>query len=90
LELAHELWEALHAGLPEAERWPESRWERMLEAARRAGPGAPGTEGIRSALRTFVMARALGTSLLRGWREPAALDALVWQSREVTRALEGA
>ncbi len=89
-ELAHELWEALHAGLPEAERWPESRWERMLEAARRAGPGAPGTEGIRSALRTFVMARALGTSLLRGWREPAALDALVWQSREVTRALEGA
>jgi hypothetical protein len=91
LELAHELWEALHAVLPEAERWPEHRWERMLEAARRAGPVVSSAEasGIRNALRTFILARSLGTPWVRGWSEAGSLEEFVRQARDVARAYDG-
>jgi hypothetical protein len=82
--LAHELWEPLHA---DAWRWPERRWERMVEHARRAQPEARSAEAgrVRDALRTFILARSLGTQLLRGWREHDSLEAWVLHARELAR-----
>lgn len=82
--LAHELWEPLHA---EAWRWPERRWERMVEHARRAQPEARSAEAgrVRDALRTFILARSVGTGLLRGWREHDSLEAWVLHARDLAR-----
>lgn len=87
-ELAYELWEALHPERPEAERWPESRWTRMVESARRAAPASlsPEASKVRGLLRTFIQSRSVGTSLARGWWEPDALEALVLRAREVVHA----
>ncbi|MFP2927725.1 hypothetical protein ACLESO_21510 [Pyxidicoccus sp. 3LG] len=87
-ELAYELWEALHSGLPEAERWPEDRWERMLDCARRAEPLARGMESasVRQALRAFILSRSVGTSRLRGWSEKDSLEALLSWARELVRS----
>jgi hypothetical protein len=84
--LARELWEPLHAEHPEARRWPERRWERMVEHARRAEPEARSREAIRvrEALRNLILSRSVGTQLLRGWREHDSLEAWVLHARDLS------
>lgn len=83
LELAHALWQALGPDMPEEERWPGWRLERMLEQAHRADSGAGGrdTARLRQALGALFQRRTLGTAFLRGWREPDSLVALVSRLR---------
>jgi hypothetical protein len=83
LELAHLLWEVLGSNVPEEELWPEGRWERMLELARRADSGSPGpdVDRLRQALMTLYQRRMLGTAALRGWRAPDTLEELVFRLR---------
>jgi hypothetical protein len=85
--LAHELWDPLHAEHPEARRWPERRWERMVVHARRAEPEARSPEAIRvrETLRTLILARSVGTQLMRGWREHGSLEAWVQHARDLSR-----
>ncbi|NPC84092.1 hypothetical protein HPC49_38500 [Pyxidicoccus fallax] len=84
-ELAYELWEALHPECPEVDRWPEHRWARMVESARRAAPisSSPEAAKVRELLRTFILSRSVGTPLTRGWWEPDSLEALVHQAWSV-------
>lgn len=82
--LACELWEPSTGAASEARPWPERRWERMVEGARRAEPEArsPGALRVREALRTFSLARSLGTPLMRGWQEHASLEEWVRHARD--------
>ncbi|MBZ4415785.1 hypothetical protein [Myxococcus sp. RHSTA-1-4] len=86
-ELAYELWEALHPERFEAERWPEHRWMRMVESARRAAPASlsPEASRVRGVLRTFIVSRSVGTSMARGWWEPDSLEGLVLRAWEAAR-----
>ncbi len=79
LELAHALWQALGPDMADEERWPDWRWERMREHARRADLGSPGpdTARLRQTLMSLYQRRMLGSAFLRGWREPDTLEALV-------------
>ncbi len=88
LELGHALWQVLGPDLSEEERWPEGRWERMLEQAIRADTGTWGREAaqLRQALVSLYQRRMLGTATLRGWWEPDTLAGVVSLLRPEGRA----
>ncbi|HSP80825.1 MAG TPA: hypothetical protein VLQ93_20020 [Myxococcaceae bacterium] len=83
LELACELWEARHPGLPDEARWTAARWARLEARAARADQAGGGedAERVRRLLRELIQVYGVGGTALRGWRDSPRLGVLVGQAR---------
>jgi hypothetical protein len=87
IELAYELWDARRPDIPDPERWPPARWERLDTLAHRADTarGGPDGERVREVLRELIQRHGIGTVALRGWRDSSRLVDLVQQARALVR-----